>query len=52
MNYAIIILHIEGKGYKHRDADFRDLLKKVGAPRFCSTIEENRKEKKFYCLYI
>ncbi|SOC42141.1 SprT family protein [Ureibacillus acetophenoni] len=36
-------LHIQGKGYKHRDADFRALLKKVGAPRFCSTIEENQK---------
>ncbi len=36
-------LHIRGMGYKHRDADFRALLKKVGAPRFCSTIEENKK---------
>ncbi|HWK22605.1 MAG TPA: SprT family protein [Ureibacillus sp.] len=36
-------LHIRGRGYKHRDADFRALLKKVGAPRFCSTIVENRK---------
>ena len=36
-------LHIRGMGYKHRDADFRNLLKKVGAPRFCSTIEENKK---------
>lgn len=36
-------LHLEGKGYKHRDKDFRDLLKKVGAPRFCSTIEEKKK---------
>lgn len=37
-------LHIRGMGYKHRDADFRTLLKKVGAPRFCSTIEENKKQ--------
>ena len=36
-------LHIQGLGYKHRDKDFRDLLKKVGAPRFCSTIEETPK---------
>lgn len=36
-------LHIRGMGYKHRDADFRALLKKVGAPRFCSTIVENKK---------
>ena len=32
-------LHIRGLGYKHRDSDFRKLLKQVGAPRFCSTIE-------------
>lgn len=38
-------LHILGKGYKHRDADFRFLLKKVGAPRFCSTIGENQKKR-------
>lgn len=37
-------LHIRGMGYQHRDADFRELLKKVGAPRFCSTIEENKKQ--------
>lgn len=38
-------LHIQGKGYKHRDGDFRNLLKKVGAPRFCSTIEESQKRR-------
>lgn len=31
-------LHIAGRGYKHRDADFRRLLAEVGAPRFCKTI--------------
>jgi len=31
-------LHLEGKGYQHRDRDFRELLKKVNAPRFCSTL--------------
>lgn len=31
-------LHLEKKGYQHRDKDFRELLKKVGAPRFCATI--------------
>ena len=36
-------LHLRGMGYKHRDADFRNLLKKVGAPRFCSSIEEKYK---------
>lgn len=27
-------LHIEGRGYKHRDADFRSLLKASGGSRF------------------
>ncbi|BBP87322.1 hypothetical protein BsIDN1_09400 [Bacillus safensis] len=27
-------LHLEGKGYQHRDRDFKALLKQVGAPRF------------------
>lgn len=34
-------LHIEGRGYKHRDRDFRELLKETGSPRFCSTLENN-----------
>jgi SprT-like protein len=39
-------LHIEGKGYKHRDADFRNLLQKVGGPRHCtalSTVKRNQR---------
>ncbi|SHS48268.1 SprT-like family [Mycobacteroides abscessus subsp. abscessus] len=36
-------LHLEGKGYQHRDHDFKTLLKKVDAPRFCSTLP-NRPE--------
>lgn len=31
-------LHLAGKGYQHRDLDFKLLLKKVGAPRFCSRL--------------
>jgi SprT-like protein len=31
-------LHLEGKGYQHRDLDFKLLLRKVGAPRFCSQL--------------
>jgi SprT-like protein len=42
-------LHIKGMGYKHRDRDFKLLLKKVGAPRFCSSIErEGSTSKKMY----
>ncbi|WP_414042329.1 SprT family protein [Macrococcus animalis] len=31
-------LHIEGKGYQHRDKDFKLLSEKVGAPRYCEMI--------------
>ena len=41
-------MHITGRGYKHRDRDFRELLKKVGAPRFCKRIINEEKEKKVY----
>ncbi|RNF38581.1 SprT family protein [Planococcus salinus] len=36
-------LHIEGKGYRHRDADFRKLLKETKSPRFCSTLDIQKK---------
>ncbi|WP_223596337.1 SprT family protein [Neobacillus bataviensis] len=35
-------LHLEGKGYQHRDQDFKVLLKKVGAPRFCTQLPERK----------
>ncbi|WP_459503410.1 SprT family protein [Bacillus sp. C1] len=41
-------LHIMGRGYQHRDRDFRQLLKEVGAPRFCKRIREEKKEVKTY----
>jgi len=31
-------LHIEGKGYKHRDKDFKNLLKMTNSPRFCTNL--------------
>lgn len=36
-------LHIEGKGYQHRDEDFKRLMMEVGAPRFCSPLPERTK---------
>ncbi|MEG0471774.1 MAG: SprT family protein [Solibacillus sp.] len=36
-------LHLLGKGYKHQDPDFKQLLKEVGAPRFCSRINGVKK---------
>lgn len=38
-------LHIEGRGYRHRDHDFKYLLKKVDAPRFCSPLPDAKKQK-------
>lgn len=38
-------LHIQGKGYQHRDTDFRKLLKEVDAPRFCSHIQQPTRRK-------
>ena len=31
-------LHLEGKGYRHGDRDFKELLKKTGGTRFCQSI--------------
>ncbi|MUK90828.1 SprT family protein [Ornithinibacillus sp. L9] len=42
-------LHIEGKGYKHGDADFKRLLKETGSPRHCNPLPSyNRKIKHRY----
>jgi SprT-like protein len=32
-------LHLQGRGYKHRDQDFKQLMKIVGAPRYCSVLK-------------
>lgn len=32
-------LHLEGRGYQHRDADFKELLTKVGGLRYTPSIE-------------
>jgi len=46
-------LHLLKRGYQHKDADFKLLLKKVGGPRFCSSLPmEKRKENvKKYIYY-
>ena len=33
-------LHLQGKGYKHKDRDFKELLVKVGAPRHCKPLKK------------
>ncbi|WP_163540014.1 SprT family protein [Gracilibacillus sp. YIM 98692] len=41
-------LHIEGKGYQHRDKEFKQLLKKTGSPRHCSPLPSMKKKYKYY----
>ena len=45
-------LHLEGKGYKHRDADFKQLLKQVGAPRYCRELPEKPQRKTNPVIHI
>lgn len=44
-------LHLQGKGYKHGDADFKELLKKTGAPRFCRPLPVHPKKGSMH-LYV
>ncbi|WP_223703062.1 SprT family protein [Sutcliffiella deserti] len=45
-------LHQQGRGYKHGDQEFRVLLKQVGAPRFCSSLDNTRSAPRKYRYYI
>jgi SprT-like protein len=40
-------LHIEGKGYKHGDQDFKRLLRATNSPRHCKPLPSQQK-----CKYI
>jgi SprT-like protein len=46
-------LHLEGKGYRHCDQDFRDLLRQVQAPRYCRPLPQQAQQrtKKVY-IYV
>lgn len=39
-------LHIQGKGYRHGDAEFKELLKLTGSPRYCKPLPSYEKKKK------
>lgn len=42
-------LHLEGKGYQHRDADFKKLLDETSSPRYCKQLaKRNEKTTSFY----
>lgn len=45
-------LHLEERGYKHRDRDFKELLKEVGAPRFCTPLKKVEEHKKVESKYV
>lgn len=45
-------LHIEGKGYKHGDQDFKRLMKEVDAPRFCQALKKESDGKKKEHIYV
>ncbi|GGJ79009.1 SprT-like protein [Anoxybacillus voinovskiensis] len=45
-------LHLEGKGYRHRDRDFRELLQKVNAPRYCRPLPNRKKSVQSVYTYI
>ncbi|CAM3216248.1 SprT family protein [Filibacter tadaridae] len=45
------LLHIEGKGYRHRDADFKTLLKETCSPRFCNPLGKQNQKPSIYHLY-
>lgn len=44
-------LHLEGKGYRHGDADFKNWLDAVGAARHCRLIEEKQTKAKYLHYY-
>lgn len=39
-------LHIENKGYGHRDPEFKALLKETGSPRYCKPLPSNAQRRK------
>ena len=50
--HFICSLKLMGMGYKHRDREFRELLKKVDAPRFCKQMINEEKEKRFISMNV
>ncbi len=43
-------LHLQGKGYLHRDASFKDCLKMTKGSRFAKTLHTNQQKKPAYIL--
>ncbi|RBW67856.1 SprT family protein [Bacillus taeanensis] len=45
-------LHLEGKGYKHRDQEFKTLLKRVGGSRYCERLPGMKRKEEVKHYYI
>ena len=44
-------LHLQKKGYKHQDKDFKRLLKEVGGSRYCQVVPGQRRVESFKHFY-
>ncbi|WP_010632394.1 SprT family protein [Sporolactobacillus vineae] len=44
-------LHLAGRGYRHRDPDFKTLLRRVGGTRFCGLIPGTENQAAFCYIY-
>ncbi|MDV6378527.1 SprT family protein [Sporosarcina sp. GW1-11] len=44
-------LHIEGRGYKHGDDDFKKLLKSTNSPRHCKPLAERQAKSSVIHIY-
>ncbi|MDW0110174.1 SprT family protein [Sporosarcina aquimarina] len=44
-------LHIEGRGYKHGDQDFKELLRVTESPRYCKSLNDEEPLTKVMRLY-
>lgn len=44
-------LHLMKRGYRHRDPDFKQLLKQVGGSRYCQSVTAPKREPYRYKLY-
>ncbi|MEG0284967.1 MAG: SprT family protein [Vagococcus sp.] len=42
-------LHLEGKGYQHKDADFKLLLKSTGGSRFVKPLKQRKMHHHYRC---
>jgi SprT-like protein len=45
-------LHLEGKGYKHRDQAFKELLKKVRGARYCEILPGAKRKEEIKYHYM